>query len=307
MSTKDDSHKCSVTVVIPVHNNSETIYSCLKSVFDQSQPPIQVICVFDACNDGSQSVVNSIPTRADIQLDSYEIQKMNSAKARNFGLSKSLGCLIAFLDADDLWDNEKLRTQTMHLSCKEKTIIGTYSEYIDFRNQHVGNSMRFKTLYRLNKRIFYDYSMPFNLSTWMLSKDKLLSMGGFDPNYRFAQDHELFFRLLREGFRVKLVTKDLAKYRIGPNSVTTNNYLDQYLFAKYAIDLTIHNEYSLSEYLQIKRSKFSSDSRKAQSGRLIRVALLELSNRRYTRSITTLAKAFIFSPLHTISKFRNLR
>ena len=106
-----------VSVIIPCYHCSDTIERAVDSVMQQTKIPAEVILVDDFSNDSlrTASQLNALKNKyanrcAFIIVELPE--NVGAGKARNAGWSKSSQPLIAFLDADDAWDVNKLEIQT---------------------------------------------------------------------------------------------------------------------------------------------------------------------------------------------------
>jgi len=108
------SMKCSgplplVSVVIPTHNRAEVIGRAVDSVLQQTYPRIEIVVVDDRSTDATQAVLQ------EIRAPSLKILKTTNSRgaaaARNLGISRSSGDLIAFLDSDDAWESRKIELQ----------------------------------------------------------------------------------------------------------------------------------------------------------------------------------------------------
>jgi glycosyltransferase involved in cell wall biosynthesis len=96
-----------VSIVIPTYNSEAYIRTALDSVLEQTYTDYEVIVVDDGSTDGTKTVALALdgPIRYIHQSNS------GPAAARNTGVSAAAGELICFLDADDSWTPDKLRTQ----------------------------------------------------------------------------------------------------------------------------------------------------------------------------------------------------
>src|SRR5208283_5971540 len=88
-----------VSVIIPAYNAAATVARTIDSVFGQTFPDFEIICVDDGSNDATLSIVQQYSPRVRL------IEQANSgpAAARNNGARNSCGDCLAFLDADDIW------------------------------------------------------------------------------------------------------------------------------------------------------------------------------------------------------------
>jgi glycosyltransferase involved in cell wall biosynthesis len=98
-------HKPRVSVVIPCYNGERYIADTIRSVLRQNHDSLEIIVVDDGSTDGSRSVVASF--HGDVAY--LQQPHAGAAQARNLGVERSSGALLAFLDADDLWTDNALR------------------------------------------------------------------------------------------------------------------------------------------------------------------------------------------------------
>jgi glycosyltransferase involved in cell wall biosynthesis len=99
-----------VSVVIPVHNGARFLAAALASVLGQDYPRLEVVVVDDGSTDGSAEIARA---HAEVQVVSQP--NAGVAAARNAGILRSTGTLLAFLDQDDTWTPGKVRIQVSYL------------------------------------------------------------------------------------------------------------------------------------------------------------------------------------------------
>lgn len=97
-----------VSVVIPAYRSAATIRRAIDSVLGQTRSPAEIIVVDDGSPDDQASMVEQCYGSRVIL-----IRQPNSgaASARNAGIERSTGDYLAFLDADDYWEADKLALQ----------------------------------------------------------------------------------------------------------------------------------------------------------------------------------------------------
>ncbi|MBK1897720.1 glycosyltransferase family 2 protein [Chryseobacterium paridis] len=98
-----------VSVIIPFYSNVGWLEEAVESVLDQTFSDYEIIIV----NDGSPEDDNDFTKKygGHIKVEYFKTENKGPAHARNYGISKSKGEYLAFLDSDDLWLNEKLEKQ----------------------------------------------------------------------------------------------------------------------------------------------------------------------------------------------------
>jgi len=97
-----------ISVIIPVYNAEKYISQALESVFSQTFNNIEVICINDGSTDTSFEILKRFGAKIRL-LDNG--QNCGAGETRNKGVAVARGEFLAFLDADDIWETEKLKTQ----------------------------------------------------------------------------------------------------------------------------------------------------------------------------------------------------
>lgn len=88
------------SVVIPLYNKEDYIETTLKSVLNQTFADFEILVINDESTDDSVAKIIKIN---DQKIQLYSQKNQGVSVARNLGVEKSKGKLIAFLDADDYW------------------------------------------------------------------------------------------------------------------------------------------------------------------------------------------------------------
>jgi glycosyltransferase involved in cell wall biosynthesis len=101
-----------VSVVIPVHNGARYLAAAIESVLGQSHPPQAIIVVDDGSSDSSAQIAAGFEPR----VTCLRRPQAGAAAARNAGQVAVRTPLLAFLDADDLWQPRKLEWQLAALA-----------------------------------------------------------------------------------------------------------------------------------------------------------------------------------------------
>ena len=113
----EDEEKCpEVTVIIPVYNGQEYVGQAIRSVMEQTfGKNIELIVIDDHSEDRTEEVVSdflSDNTNEKCRISYYRNDKnLGVAESRNIGIGKAKSPYVAFLDADDWWQKDKLEKQ----------------------------------------------------------------------------------------------------------------------------------------------------------------------------------------------------
>jgi glycosyltransferase involved in cell wall biosynthesis len=95
-----------ISVIVPVYNGEACLAEALSSILRQAYAPLELIVVDDGSTDGTAQVTPRFPAARTVFQPNAGV-----AAARNYGLRLARGEVIAFLDADDVWSDDKLPAQ----------------------------------------------------------------------------------------------------------------------------------------------------------------------------------------------------
>ncbi|MDN3674144.1 glycosyltransferase family 2 protein [Flavobacterium branchiarum] len=185
------------SIVVPLYNASNHIENTLKSIFKQTFTDYEIIIINDGSIDDSETKVIDLK---DSRISVYSQKNQGVSVARNLGIEKSKGKLIAFLDADDYWYPNHLETlfelyndiSNCGIYCSRYKIKTVSKQFLLPNHNGVEDSFS-----GIIKDYFYS-NAPFR-TTWTsslaISKEILLKFGGFTPGVTNGQDLELWTKI----------------------------------------------------------------------------------------------------------------
>ena len=117
-----------VSVIMPVFNGEENVSESIESVIGQTYKNWELIIIDDASNDATHEKISSYH---DSRIKTFKNEiNLGPLLSRDSGQLKSKGTYIAFLDADDVWHEDKLRVH-LNFMRKENTNF-SYTDYTVF-------------------------------------------------------------------------------------------------------------------------------------------------------------------------------
>jgi glycosyltransferase involved in cell wall biosynthesis len=188
-----------ISVVLPAHGTADFLSKTLKSVFDSSLQPDEILLVDDGLDSGVVENVN-------LHFPSVTIvpnEGKGLVDALNTGITKSRFDLIARIDADDLMQPERLELQMREFRSHENLILlGSQIRYIDEFGNLTGHSaypvgdVTVQT--RRGERCVLAHPSV------MYRRDAVLSAGGYRHIFRvdnvdLSEDFDLWIRMSRMG------------------------------------------------------------------------------------------------------------
>ena len=119
-----------ISVVIPSYNGAETLFQAIDSVLCQTtKTPLEILVIDDHSTDDTLEKMGRYGENDRVRYIRNETNKGASA-SRNRGVQLAKGDYIAFLDADDYWDPEKLEKQEKALAKTGDVLCCTGRELI---------------------------------------------------------------------------------------------------------------------------------------------------------------------------------
>lgn len=100
-----------VSVVVPTYNRAGTVARAIDSILHQSHSRVEVLVVDDGSTDNTSQVLKEARDRDARVTCCHNTMGKGCAGARNTGVSLATGDYIAFLDDDDEYCPDKIRTQ----------------------------------------------------------------------------------------------------------------------------------------------------------------------------------------------------
>lgn len=188
-----------VSVLIPVYNAELFVAEAIESVLAQDYKSVEIITIDDGSIDGSAKVIKRFPT-----VHYFYQSNAGISVARNRGIEHAQGDFFAFLDADDVWVEDKL---TLQLAAFEK------NPDLDIVFGHV-QQFRGPELARIqnNKPTVKD-TMPGCIpSTMIIKRDSFFQVGAFETRWKMGEFANWYLRSLEQGLR-HLMLRDLVTRR----------------------------------------------------------------------------------------------
>jgi len=202
-----------VSVVIPAYNVGGLIAQTLDSVLAQSYPNFEIVVVNDGSPDTPALEAALAPYRDRI---TYIVQEnAGPSAARNAGVERARGELIAFLDGDDIWLPHCLAEQVARANAdRGLAVIHADAEVI---GDPTSAGMTLRQLNRSGGEASFAAIVTerYTLTTscTVVRREWWDRVGRFDPALRRSEDFDLWLRIAHAGGRFDGTTRVLAKYR----------------------------------------------------------------------------------------------
>ncbi|MDR3668482.1 MAG: glycosyltransferase [Ignavibacteriaceae bacterium] len=213
-----------VSVIMPVLNAEKYITSSVNSILNQTYDNFEFIIIDDGSSDNTATKIKEI---SDSRISFYSRSNEGLINQLNFALSVSKGKYIARMDADDLCDISRIEKQVEFLeNNNDIQLVGSNYYYIN-RNGKIIVEKKFPEMHDE-----IEFMMPVTASvlhsSMLVLRENLININGYDKTKRYAEDHDLFLRLIEHGCRMHNIQSPLYYYRIGNDSEASQySYIQQ--------------------------------------------------------------------------------
>jgi len=223
-----------VSVITVCFNSVETIRETIESVLSQEYFNIEYIIIDGGSSDGTLDIIQEY--REKISKVITEPDK-GIYDAMNKGIDLATGDVIGFLNADDVYANEKVLKKISHAH-KNKSIHACYADlvYVDNNNEIIRkyNSGRFRP-----DLITWGW-MPAH-PTLYVKRCVFELYGKFKTNYKIASDFEFVARVFgRHGISAIYIPEVWIKMRLG--GVSTKNIKSNWILSKEIVKACKEND-----------------------------------------------------------------
>jgi glycosyltransferase involved in cell wall biosynthesis len=216
---------------VPTYNRKEDLKKCITALVNQTYPKdkFEIMICDDSSTDGTKDLVYGLMSKNRNILYLQSKENLGDGHARNLGLKKSKGEIIAFTD-DDCEPTPSWIEKGVNYFEKNDSLTGLQGKTLPVEEIDT------------KKKIFH-YARTINISEQDLNsqtcnmfyrKSDLIDIGGFDEEIRFVNDVDISNRLLEWKKKILFGNEVLVRHKV--------EYLP---FFKYLLRMSVHQYYPL--------------------------------------------------------------
>jgi teichuronic acid biosynthesis glycosyltransferase TuaG len=213
-----------VSIIMPAYNAEKYIGESIASVIKQTYTDWELIIIDDESADSTAAIAAEFVNN-DPRIKYFYQERGRQGKARNLGINNSTGSYIAFLDADDIWCDNKLALQIEIL--KKRPDIDLICSQGYWLNED-GSILPFYTTIKEwnwanDSETFINVNQVAILSA-VVKKSAIINAGLFTEKLSIqnTEDYHLWLKLLQKGYRFLSISDLLFYYRVHQSQSTYN-------------------------------------------------------------------------------------
>lgn len=210
-----------VSVIMPAYNAALYINEAIESVINQTFRNWELIIVNDGSTDATREIILGFEKK-DRRIKYLFQENGKQGKARNLGIAHSIGQYIAFLDADDLWIENKLVIQVNYLISNPEIDLIFSQGYFLNQDNPIDFDVRVKPIWNINDLPLFIEQNQIPILSVVVKKTCLIDVDNFseDLNIQNVEDYHLWLKLLCNNQKFRSIKQRLFFYRIHDNQIT---------------------------------------------------------------------------------------
>ena len=214
-----------ISVLLSTYNNEDTIGESINSILNQQGIDLELLICDDGSTDSTYQILSNLEKK-DNRLKIIQ-------NVKNIGLTKSLNKLIAIAkgeiiarhDTDDLSMVGRIEKQVSLLVDYNLDFCTTRAIKMNTKKKTPNLSFYFPP------KLLIKFKNPFIHGTLAIKKKVLRDVGGYNEKFIYAQDYDLFNRLINSNYNFDVIKKPLYILNT-KNNISSLKKIEQSYYAE---------------------------------------------------------------------------
>ncbi len=210
-----------ISIVVPLYNAERFLRDTIKTVQNQTYQKWELLLVDDCSSDKSRDVAQQMAEQdVRVRLLCQETNQ-GAARARNRGVQEAKGRYLCFLDADDIWETDKLQEELAFMQEKQAGFVFTGYEFADETGQGLGKVVK------VPKEITYREALK---NTTIFTSTVMFDRKLIADEYLYmpvipSEDTATWWQILKRYGVAYGLNQNLVKYRRSENTLSSNKWV----------------------------------------------------------------------------------
>lgn len=226
-----------ISVVMAVRDGGQYLKEAIGSILNQTYSDFEFIIIDDGSTDGSREVV-ARHAAEDLRITPLYFEHQGLTQSLNYGLREARGKYIARMDADDISLPERIEKEYDYLEAHpDIALVSCFARVIDDEGVVIGQHAPPVSHQSILRRSFFAGQICH--PAVMFRTEVVRALGGYDAAFRYAQDYELWLRLM-EHYTVVTIPSYLFLWRASSLGIGRAKRAEQRRYAQRARITAIH-------------------------------------------------------------------
>ena len=217
--------KALISVLVCSYNNSESIIDSIESLQIQTYKNLEILLLDDKSSDDTKEKINYLSEKYENIRPFFNEANIGLTKSLNKLINYANGELIARHDSDDISFPNRFEKQLTILNEMNLDFCTSRAMIMNTKKLIPGFS------YYLQVKQVMKFKNPFIHGTLLIKKSLLVEVGKYNERYIYAQDYELFSRLLKQNIQFLMIKDPLYELNMNGN-ISTLKKDEQAYYAK---------------------------------------------------------------------------
>lgn len=210
-----------ISIVVPVYNAARFLPETIGCIQKQTYTNWELLLVDDCSKDNSRELIQGYAEQDDRIRLILASSNQGAARSRNQGVAEATGQYLCYLDADDIWVEDKLEKELQYMKRKQAAFIFSGYEFADEEGKGLGK------IVRVPETITYKQALKNTTiftSTVMFDLKKLTKDMVMMPVVA-SEDTATWWKILKTGVMAYGLDENLVKYRRSSNTLSSNKWV----------------------------------------------------------------------------------
>tara|TARA_B110000003_G_C16565552_1_gene502244 strand:+ start:178 stop:876 length:699 start_codon:yes stop_codon:yes gene_type:complete len=213
-----------VSVISSVYNSETTIGKAIDSILNQTYKELELLILDDCSTDNTYEILLEYKKKYSNVRVFRNHSNIGLTKSLNIIIPQSKGDILFRQDADDISCKSRLQEQLDLINLKNLDFCTTRAKIMGSSKKIPGIS------HYLYKKLLIKYKNPFIHGTLAIKKNVIEDIGLYNEDFYYAQDYKLFKDLLLNGYKYKVISKELYELNM-MNNISKNKMSEQSYYA----------------------------------------------------------------------------
>ena len=210
-----------ISVVMSTYNGAKRLRRTIECLLAQDDVNLELIVINDGSTDESPLILDSC-CALDSRIRPVHRQNGGLTDALHVGSALARGEYIARQDVGDFSLANRLQVQARFLANHPQVVaVGSGIRWIGPEGEYLGEWVRHQAPEETTRELI-DSGVGFVHPSVMFRRDAYEKAGGYRTQFRFAQDHDLWYRMAEHGL-LATCPEVLFEYRMDVSGISPQN------------------------------------------------------------------------------------